>query len=111
MSTYIETYTIITKTFIYLDGKNAFFISIMETGLSGSIASHFSRESSNFLVGVSILLTSFDSISVENLLKFSTVYVSPVINILSAITFLGNLSLLHLPLPGMYKSTVKHRKS
>ena len=45
MINYIETYTSKTKTFIYQKGKNVFFISVMGTGLPGSLASHFLRES------------------------------------------------------------------
>ena len=103
MFNYTETYTIITRTFIYLKGKNVPFSSFIETGLSGSIVLHCSRSSSNFIVDVSIFLARFGPTFVKNLLKVLAICVSSVIiiccTILSIITFLGKFWLLHLTLP------------
>ena len=43
MFNYIETYTIITRTFIYQKGKYASFSSFIETELAGSKVLHCLR--------------------------------------------------------------------
>ena len=90
MFNYIETYTIITRNFIYQNPFKRFIeTSFIEPGLSGCIVSHCWKQSSNFIVGVSIFSASFGQIFVKSLLKFSAIRVSSVIVILSTITFLG----------------------
>ena len=69
MFNYIETYTIITRVFIYLKIKNVYFSSFIETGLSGCIVWHWSTESSNLIAGVSDSLESFRLISVKQIIK------------------------------------------
>ena len=93
MFNYIETYTIITRTFIYLKGKKIVFLFIYRNWtiwqysitLFEIIIKFYSRRFNFF----STFWTNF---------KFSAICVSSVIAILSTITFLGKFWLLHLPL-------------